>query len=61
METLVDLERQERELRMRLQDKKMEFDGETILKGDAVESLPSIDYLSLFFRFCDSVCMFVET
>lgn len=39
MENLRDLENQERELRIRLESKRMEFDGENILKGDAVEYL----------------------
>jgi len=33
----MDLERQERELRTQLESKRIEFDGEQILKGDAVE------------------------
>jgi len=33
----MDLERQERELRTQLESKRIEFDGEKILKGDAVE------------------------
>lgn len=36
-ETLMQLEKEERDLRVRLQSKREEFDGEQILKGDAVE------------------------
>ena len=45
MESLRDLENQERELRIRLESKRMEFEGEHILKGDAVEYLTCIDFL----------------
>ena len=53
MESLIDLENQERQLRIRLERKRTQFDGETILKGDAVESIDS--FLPTFLNmFCET-------